>query len=929
MWTEGDGLGSDQDQVDSAIWGKSKHLPTPYPLLWHLVDTAAVAGFLWDRYLAPNQRRIITDGLATDERHARSLVMFWAGLHDVGKATPHFQQQDKDAFAALLPTGAYETCAGEASLGHDTAGQLALPDLLAPLGYSQRGRRVGARPAYRVAQIVGGHHGRFRETTGAHGGRLRLGGAGWARQRAALVRVVHDALGAPEPPTAVDAAAGVLVTGLVILADWLASQEHFLRQQLPQVPQDTDVASVVRHLAMLSGPAATLLDDAGLVAPSYRAVGFRDLFPHRPNALQGSIIDELLPVVDGPGLLVVTAATGDGKTEAALEATRRLAEVCGASGFFFALPTMATSDEMYRRVRSFAARLADGPAPVTLLHSLSWLNAEYEARATAGIDDTAAVLSDDPGRDVVAPEWLRGRKRGLLAPMAVGTVDQALLAALTTKHNALRLLGLSGKVFVVDEAHAYDEYMTTLLCRLLTWLGEYGCPVVLLSATLPSSQAAALVRAYEEGAGVTRPRVSVPYPGWTFVPATAQRDPVTISGPARDRLVAGRSITFRLDVRPVRHGWGNESGPSDRRVVVRQVLTPVAEQGGCAAVVCNTVGDAQQTYRVVRGWAPRGVDVLLMHSRFPARRREEITAEITRRLGRDGDRAVPTIVVATQVIEQSLDLDFDLLVTDLAPMAQLLQRAGRCHRHVRVRPSWAGNPRVVVLDPRTADGGRHHRPAAWGEVYPRYLLRATHARLLGADRIAVPDAVQEHVEAVYAPRQAPHDPVLRAEYDTYRAEGMAVRGTAELGVIPEPAEVADLQALSRTDTPEWQASTRLGADAVRVVCGYLDPDGGQWLDPEHRTPLPRRGSAAGGRFTRNEVQAILREAIPLRAGLLDGYAPPVDPPTSWGENGWLRDLRMIWFPSTPTGPAPAVWGHRQAELDLELGLVFGPATSVH
>ncbi|SCG38615.1 CRISPR-associated helicase, Cas3 family [Micromonospora coxensis] len=925
MWTEAVGLGFDHEEVDAGIWGKSNHLEVPYPLLWHLIDTAAVAGALWDCYLAPNQRRIIVEGLTTDDAHARSLMMFWAGLHDVGKATPGFQKQNGALFSALQCSGSYEDTAGDGSLRHDTAGQLAMPDLLDPLGYPQSARRASSRLAYRVAQIVGGHHGRFQQTSGPHGGRLHLGEGGWARQRAALVRVVHEAVGSPKPPPAMSAPASVLVTGLVILADWLASQEHFLRQQLPRVPQCTDITVVSAHLAALAAPVAVLLDDAGLGAPSFRAAGFEDLFPHRPNALQRSIIDELLPVVDGPGLVVVTAATGDGKTEAALVAALRLAEVCGAHGFFFALPTMATSDEMYRRVRAFAAKLAAGPAPVTLLHSLSWLNAEYEARAAADLSDSGVVVSDDPSRDVVATDWLRGRKRGLLAPMAVGTVDQALLASLTTKHNALRLLGLSGKVFVVDEAHAYDDYMTTLLCRLLNWLGAYGCPVVLLSATLPASQAATLVRAYEEGAGTEPTKASVPYPGWTFVPASRERDPVSISPLARDAMVSGRSVEFTLDVRPVRHLKGPVSDPADRRAVVRQVLTPVAERGGCAAVVCNTVNDAQQTYRVLRDWVPHGVDVMLLHSRFPARRREEITVKITGRLGRDGDRSRSTVVVATQVIEQSLDLDFDLLVTDLAPMAQLLQRAGRCHRHLRPRPSWAQQPRVVVLDPCGSGGVEHVKPPAWGDVYAPYLLRATHLQLAGIDTIAVPHAVQGLVEAVYVPQSIRHDPVLSAEYDRYWAEGNVSRGTAELGVIPDPIDVTDLHSLSHTETPEWRATTRLGAESDRLLCCYLDGDGGQWLDPQQRTPLPQAGSGRGGRFKNDEVRTILQETIPVRAGLLEGYEPPIALPASWGDNGWLKELRPLWFPILPAGPAPAVWGQRVAHLDLDLGLVFEAA----
>jgi CRISPR-associated endonuclease/helicase Cas3 len=450
------------------------HLPQPYPLLWHLVDTAAVAAALWDRFLTANQRRVVAGGLGVDEERARSLVMFWAGLHDVGKATPGFQSMNKTVFEALRVDPDYDTDRGNQSLRHEKAAQLAMPELLRGIGYPEA-RRASARPSYRVAQMLGGHHGRFKQTTNTDSGFRDLGCGGWVVQRTALFGVLHEALGCPEPPAVVGHKAAVLITGLIILADWLTSQEQFLRQQLVEVPKMASAEVVANHLAALSLRADRLLDEAGLSLPRLRNATFQEIFPYAPNALQRSVIDELLPNLEGPGLLVVTAATGDGKTEAALLAARAMAEVSESSGFFFALPTMATSDQMYRRVRRFAAAIAEGPAAVTLLHSMSWLNAEYEARSTAGLGGSATVASDDTDTYVVAPDWLRGRKRGVLAHLSVGTIDQALLAALPTKHNALRMLGLSGKVFIVDEAHAYDEYMQALLRRLLNWLDVLGC----------------------------------------------------------------------------------------------------------------------------------------------------------------------------------------------------------------------------------------------------------------------------------------------------------------------------------------------------------------------------------------------------------------------------------------------------------------------
>lgn len=901
-------------EIEKRIWGKSRLLNAPYPLVWHLVDTAAVTGVLWDRVLTVNQRTVITAGLGVTADHAKALAMFWAGLHDVGKATPGFQMGDDKAFKALSVDPHYAAHQDARSLRHDFAAQLALPELLKHLGYEDGavGRRDGWS-RYRVAQMLGGHHGRFRAAKSSE--RVLLGGGGWSEQRAALVARLHDVLGMPPPPEKVDGLAAVLLTGVIILADWLASQEHFLRQRQAVLPDVVTAETIRTVLAGLPRAVDELLVEAGLGLPILRQADFQDVFPYAPNPLQRSIIEELLPKVDGPGLLVVTAATGDGKTEAALVAARALAEVSGASGFFFALPTMATSDQMYQRVRRFAARIAGGPAAVTLLHSMSWLNADYAARATAGVAGSATVVSDDAaGTRLVAPHWLRGRKRGLLAPFAVGTIDQALLAALPTKHNALRLLGLSGKVFIVDEAHAYDEYMQKLLQCLLTWLGAAGCPVVLLSATLPSTFAARLMDAYRRGTGGPAVSQAVEYPGWAFVPAASDQEPVTISAQARAEVIVGRTIELRLDVRPVRHLDGPEVDPLDRRGVLRSVLAPLVDGGGSAAVVCNTVDEAQRTYEMVRRWAPDSVDVVLLHSRFPAWRREEITELVTGRLGKDGDRNRPLIVVATQVIEQSLDLDVDILVSDLAPMAQLLQRAGRCHRHQRGRPLWAHEPRMVVLEPHDEHGYRP--PRSWGYIYAPYLLRATHLRLSGLDAITVPDDVQAHMEAIYVPGPIA-DPQLADEHVAYVAGGMAERQIAKLRQIPDAGNLLRLEQLSENETDELWAETRLGADSVRLICCYVEADGSQWLDPGRHRRLPDHG-----RLTTEEVRAVLRESVPVREGMLRGYEPPLSLPESWSANAWLSDLHVLWFPLGDAGPAPAEWDERRAWLDHNLGLVI-------
>jgi CRISPR-associated endonuclease/helicase Cas3 len=806
---------------DLRLWGKEKGLGAPYPVLWHLIDTAAISGCLWDLYLSPSQRSLIARSLRVSEVVARMLVSSWAGLHDLGKITDSFQSQHTEANAPLAGDPLFPPAPKNSNVRrHEAASQLAVFAELQKMGYSNMLWSHGY--CYRVAQLLGGHHGRFHATTKddlkeAAAADGPLGRAGWHTQRAAHFAAVYEAVGRPpavdnrddESAGTLGADVASILTGVIILADWLASQEWLLRSQHDHLPTDSAPASVRAHLDRTVAEAPSVLRRAGLGRLRLRKRGFVDVFGFAPNPLQASILDELTGRLDGPGLLVVTAATGDGKTEVGLAAALAMAGVSGIDGIHFALPTMATADQMYRRVASFVEQMATGAAPVTLLHSMSWLNSEYAERARRGIADPTPIVSSEESEAAVgATDWLRGAKRGLLASVSAGTIDQALLAVLPVKHNALRMLGLSRKVLVVDEAHAYDSYMQTLLRQLLCWLGALGVPVVLLSATLPSTVAGGLVAAYLRGARgetVDPAEWVVDYPGWVFASAQPGRAPLRISTQAANAVATHRTITLNVETRPVtRTAVLTSPAPAaldDRMTVIRSVLEPIASEGGCVAIVCNTVREAQDTYLGLRHLRPE-VDVVLLHARFPAGVREQITSSIVEALGRDAadvDRRPPAmIVIATQVIEQSLDLDFDLVISDLGPIAQLLQRAGRCHRHQqkRPRPEWVAKPRLVVLDP--VHGGTHAKPRAWGTVYSDCLLRATH--LLLADRhgrpVQIPGDVQEMVETVYVNgagnESFAKDTAIEKDLFKHQGEEYAQRDMAGYVKLPDPARVSDL-----------------------------------------------------------------------------------------------------------------------------------------
>ncbi|MER7720845.1 CRISPR-associated helicase Cas3', partial [Streptomyces flaveolus] len=748
---EGAGLVGEWEAPDESVWGKSRGLDPglrPYPLVRHLLDAAAMALHLWDVYLSENQRVRIAEGMGLAGRleRARAVVGLCAGLHDLGKLSGFQFCSVRGGRYLSAGLGGDRAAMSAERFGHDVAGLHIVRGVLADLDFVAEG---DLRAAERLAEVVGGHHGRFHRAGDGVAPAFR-GGAAWARQRTAHAAAVFESLGAPQAPGRFKAPAAVLVTGVVILADWLVSQEDYLRERQRRLE-----ALLADHFRRSQRDAPRLLAGAGLARVRLQRKEFAQAYGilGEPNPLQRSVMDELRQAVGEGGrggIFLVTAAPGDGKSETALEAERVLSEAFGTQRYAFLLPTMATSDQMHGRVADALLRQSGTEAGLTLVHSMAWLNSAY-----ADEDLTAQPVltcdGDEAGQeqrraeaDMRPQRWLRGPKRPLLAQFTVGTVDdQALMAVLPVRHNALRLLALSGKTFIVDEAHAYDPYMQVLLGRLLNWLGAYGVPVILLSATLPASVSDRLIKEYLQGAGHKSRALSsrtfpAPYPGWLYVDGDSGRA-TPISAARQQEQARARSMGLKVVVEPVVRTSG---GGRDRLAVIERILEPLSgAEGGTALVVCNTVGDAQDTYlrlreRFDRRSHAQGGSVQLLHARFPGDVREARTREVTGGLGRSGPRPLRRIVVATQVVEQSLDLDADIVISDLAPLSLLLQRAGRCWRHEnhwarhgypggRGRPAWAGGPQLVVLDP---DVPERSTPALAGRTIDTEQIRTDLAK---------------------------------------------------------------------------------------------------------------------------------------------------------------------------------------------------------
>ncbi|RSR99036.1 CRISPR-associated endonuclease Cas3'' [Streptomyces sp. WAC00469] len=923
--------------VDVRLWGKERRLPSAYPLICHLLDTAAVAGALWDVVLTPQVRQRLSGRLGWESAACRRLLCFWAGLHDIGKITPPFQAVAPALYNRIAGDAAYEAEAGAESqrLRHDLAAHWALTALFAELGYPQRGP-LARSVHHQVAQLLGGHHGCFHEVL--EKAKLKnaaawvpgLGGRGWEEQRRAHAAVVRRLTGVREvPESRLPAEAIVVFAGLVIVADWLASQEHVIMPRLPAAGWSGTDAELAEHWRSAVAQAPGIVREARLGTARFPHREFAQQFPFPPNDLQASLAAELPGLATGPGLLLITAPTGDGKTEAALHAATVMARAAGAGGVYFALPTMATADAMYLRVRDFAERNVEGDRALTLLHSMAWLSAAYAPQDDGPAE--SAVVSDHT-TELEAGSWLRAHNRGLIAPLGAGTVDYPLTAVLPVRYNVLRLLGLAGKVVVVDEAHAYGPWMHSLLVRLLEWLGALRAPVVLLSATLTGRTASSLVEAYRRGCGFRDPAGVEPcYPGWLYVDAASGE----VSRPRK--VASDRARVLSVEVEPVRWDGAEDPQaavrPGARRAALLRHLQPLVADGGCALVCCTTVDEAQRTYRFLQAQFPDLAraegELLLLHSRYPAWRREELAAYCEERFGKPrrdgaaGRRPRRAILVATQVVEQSLDLDFDLIISDLAPLAQLLQRAGRAWRHERDgRPAWVGSrPRLVVLEPVDREG-RTEPPRTWGAVYDASLLLRTSELLLQhGGAIDVPGDVQALIDRVYADDFGDHlEEAAQRELKRHDAEreagAMAEKHLAGITTIPAPyvvSEKGDLALISGSSALVDPAllTTRLGADSERAVCAYVQAGDSLTLDPEGAVPLP---GTAGGRLTRDQVAQVMRHTVPLPGRWLTGRGSEQEPLPSWSRSPALARLALLRLRRGADGR----WTCRVGGYDLEL-----------
>jgi len=878
----GDAAGVDYAAL-MALWAK---LPKPrgesgyHPLLYHLLDVAAVAEAMWQEVLTPQARQWIAERIGLSVGEAGRWIAFLAAVHDVGKASPVFARQDPALPGRLR--GALEMPPPGLRVPHGVISTVTLTDFLPELGVSED-------VAERLAVVVGGHHGRLpieAEVSDAREQGDALGRRRWHEARAALIRAVACHLDVPGAPVAtVDNAAAFWLAGLVSVADWIGSNQAFFALAVT----DTSVPAFdPGYLERAREHAHTALLHLGWLAQPKRRppVAFSDLFPFTPNGLQRAVI-ALAQSAPELGLVIIEAPFGVGKTEAALWLADAWGRQLGQRGFYIGLPTQATSNQMFERTRDFLLkRFPEDALNVQLLHGHAALSSEFRTLREEGdrLFDLGEIYADEQGGTVAAAEWFTHRKRGLLAPFGVGTVDQALMASLQTRHVFVRLFGLAHRTVVIDEVHAYDTYMSTLLDRLLEWLAALGSTVVLLSATLPDARRRDLAEAYARGLGVAeRVLPAADYPRLTAIGNEEARSlPLHLDSP--DKIIAVRWVTLCP-----------EEGATFQ---LGEQLTAALRDGGAAAVICNTVRRAQTVYSALRAYFPGTAsdgapELDLLHARFVYEDRMERENRTLRRFGKGtAERPHRAVLVATQIVEQSLDLDFDLLVTDLAPIDFVLQRCGRLHRHDRgprrAPEVWIGKPAI--------EGGAPHFDRGSELVYDEHVLLRSWLALRDRPSIAIPRDVSPLIEEVYGDAEPPADGLLRARWIASREERAREQSQEEkqgaLALIRGPdyrEALAEIQGTVRVeDSPEShpsvQARTRLGELSIPVV--LLEERAGEPVLPDG-TPL------STGRPDLAEVERLLFRSVSLNDRRVVHSLAQQPVPSGWARSPLLRDHRPV------------------------------------
>jgi CRISPR-associated endonuclease/helicase Cas3 len=820
-------------------WGKAKpdidHAADSYHLLvYHCMDVAAVGHVLLQKDKRLLNRFAEITSLSNDT--TIDLITFYLAIHDIGKFSDRFQNLRPDIFEHLRG----HTCDKAYKIRHDTMGYHLWNSVWSPLWDENLLHLEQSASINKIdwqdilkpwVQAVTGHHGKppLLDDNGMtiHVQNLFteeniIMAKSFVKEVAELFisdKSNQSLISYDEEMEDLFKRSSWLLAGLAILSDWIGSNSEYFPLNSKPIPLEDYWNKIALSKAEEAITKAGVLPSG--ISPK---TGMEALFPKivTPSPLQSHI--STCELADGAQLFILEEVTGSGKTEAALNLAHRLMEKEIAEGIFVALPTMATANAMYERlVEAYRLMFAAEATPsLVLAHSARHLSDTF--RHSIGLEHSrgdGVYARDEEAASVQCIEWLAdNRKKALLADVGVGTIDQGLMAVLPSKHQSLRLLGLSRNVLIVDEVHAYDPYMHTLLCTLLRFHAALGGSAILLSATLPIKHRQELVNSYYQGLERKPHKLNEnSYPLITHSTANS-----IFETPIETREGTQRKVAVEF---------------FDVLSTVEKSLMDAAEKGNCACWIRNTVDDAVDAYNSLSSKLG-SENVLLFHARFAMGDRLKIEKKVLDTFGKDSTNTIRSgrILVATQVVEQSLDLDFDYMVSDLTPMDLIIQRAGRLYRHSR--EGRCGTPTLGIFAPLLTDNPTEDwykdtfSKAAF--VYPSHGQLWLTAHLLSEHgQLVMPDDARDFIEGVFGNDARNYVPeALMERDDEAKGDDMAAISIAKLNslrpIIGYGATVS--QWLDDTKTPtrlgDLTTNVRLARWDGEVIIPWFDDEKYAW-----------------------------------------------------------------------------------------------------
>lgn len=675
-----------------SLWGKKAKVDQQYlwlPLMAHLIDTKNVIGYLYANYLSDSQRKIIDLDL--------SIIEFLGYIHDLGKISPAFQNEGQDK------KDLFDKVAALAKVDLET-GKQAHPEQSRHTIIGEYFLMQTGKINFYFSSLIGAHHGTTISKLDLRQQQIYQNNYGlapiWQKMRQEAFNYNYNQLNRADKEILqckkLSWQQDLLITGLIIMADWLASDTNLF----PLIPISKDFTELDFKKRFQKGIALwnknnkwhpQTINDLNQY--------FKDHFGFTPRKTQKEMLDTLFKVKQ-PGLTIIEAPMGSGKTETSLTLAEDFANKAHKSGLYYALPTQATSNAMLPRLANWLNH-EKGTHNIVLMHGKAQFNQEYQKLK-------------NPQLKVFVDSWY-DRKKSILSQFAIGTIDQLLALGLQRKHLALRHLGFSNKVVIIDEIHATDIYMDSYLVKALKWLSAYHVPVIALSATLPLAKRQMLINAYT--------RQNIKLPKTNAYPLLTYTDDLAIKSQAHFSKLPTKSVTIRKVADDSSAGMAKQA----ERLV---------KDGGVCGIVVNSINRAQTIAKEIK------IPHLVLHSAFLPSDRAGIENKLLQLIDKNGRRPDRFIVIGTQVLEMSLDIDFDVLITDVAPMDSLLQRVGRLQRHQIKRPV-SFNQAICYIS-----GLNNNEVARLAQtIYTPYLIKQTIRNLL--DKIILPEDISKLVQKTY------------------------------------------------------------------------------------------------------------------------------------------------------------------------------------